>query len=84
MFYNRSMIFTEPEFSSRRSPVLATVGCEAVPVVALLAHADTAPDFSGTNVKPIVHHNYQGGALRLPDDAEQVIDPADARHANFE
>ncbi|MEY4222086.1 MAG: peptidase [Chloroflexota bacterium] len=63
--------------------VPATVGCEAVPVVALLAHADTAPDFSGTNVKPIVHRNYQGGALRLPDDAEQVIDPADARYADL-
>ena len=63
--------------------VPATVGCEAVPVVALLAHADTAPDFSGTNVKPIVHRNYQGGALRLPDDSEQVIDPADARYADL-
>ncbi|NNE34033.1 MAG: peptidase T, partial [Rhodothermales bacterium] len=30
------------------------------PVVALLAHVDTAPDESGTNVKPIVHRNYDG------------------------
>ena len=63
--------------------VAATAGCESVPVVALLAHADTAPDFSGTNVKPIVHHNYQGGVLRFPDDADQVIDPSDTRYADL-
>lgn len=63
--------------------VPATAGCESVPVVALLAHADTAPDFSGTNVKPIVHHNYQGGVLRLPDDADLVIDPSDTRYADL-
>lgn len=63
--------------------VPASVGCEDVPVVALLAHADTAPDFSGTDVKPIVHRNYQGGALRLPDATDQVIDPADTRYADL-
>lgn len=63
--------------------VPASVGCEDVPVVALLAHADTAPDFSGTDVKPIVHRNYQGGALRLPDAPDQVIDPGDTRYADL-
>lgn len=63
--------------------VPASVGCEDVPVVALLAHADTAPDFSGTDVKPIVHRNYKGGALRLPDATDQVIDPADTRYADL-
>ena len=33
------------------------------PVVALLAHVDTAPDESGTGVKPMVHGNYDGGIL---------------------
>ena len=63
--------------------VPATAGCEAVPVVALLAHADTAPDFSGTDVKPIVHMNYLGGVLRFPDSADQIIDPADPRYADL-
>ena len=63
--------------------VPATAGCEAVPVVALLAHADTAPDFSGTDVKPIVHMNYRGGVLRFPDSADQIIDPADPRYADL-
>ena len=30
-----------------------------VPVICFCAHVDTAPDCSGTNVKPIVHKNYQ-------------------------
>jgi tripeptide aminopeptidase len=37
----------------------------------------TAPDFSGTNVKPQVVRNYQGGDIRLPGDPAQVIRVAD-------
>ncbi len=37
------------------------------------SHVDTAPDCSGANVKPIVHHNYQGEDIILPDDPEQKI-----------
>ena len=31
---------------------------KSVPVICFCAHMDTAPDCSGTNVKPIVHMNY--------------------------
>jgi tripeptide aminopeptidase len=34
---------------------------------------DTAPDCSGKNVKPIIHKNYDGGDIILPDDPTQVI-----------
>lgn len=44
-----------------------------VPVICLCSHMDTAPDCSGANVKPIVHYNYQGQDLILPDDHSQVI-----------
>ncbi|MFT4521947.1 MAG: tripeptide aminopeptidase [Bacteroidia bacterium] len=44
-----------------------------VPVVCFCSHMDTAPDCSGTNVKPILHANYQGQDLILPDDPTQVI-----------
>ncbi|MBC7411714.1 MAG: peptidase T [Bacteroidia bacterium] len=44
-----------------------------VPTIFFCAHVDTAPDCSGTNVKPIVHHNYQGQDIVLPDDAKQII-----------
>ncbi|MBM3416265.1 MAG: peptidase T [Bacteroidetes bacterium] len=44
-----------------------------VPVVCFCAHMDTAPDCSGTNVKPLLHKNYQGQDIVLPDDPSQVI-----------
>lgn len=44
-----------------------------LPVICMCAHMDTAPDCSGTNVKPIVHRNYQGSPIVLPDDNSQVI-----------
>ena len=50
----------------------ATVGSD-IPAVAFLAHVDTVPGFSGTGVKPIVHRNYAGGPIVLPDDADQVL-----------
>ena len=44
-----------------------------VPVICFCAHVDTAPDCSGTDVKPIVHNNYQGQDIVLPDDTTQVL-----------
>lgn len=46
---------------------------KAVPVICFCAHIDTSPDCSGENVQPIVHANYQGQDLVLPDDPEVVI-----------
>ena len=48
-----------------------------VPVICFCAHVDTAPDCSGTGVKPIVHKNYQGHDIILPDDETQILKPAD-------
>jgi tripeptide aminopeptidase len=48
-----------------------------VPVICFCAHMDTAPDCSGANVKPIVHMNYDGSDIVLPDDPGQVISPQD-------
>ena len=44
-----------------------------VPVICWCSHMDTAPDFTGTNVKPQVHRNYQGGDIVLPGDTTRVI-----------
>ena len=44
-----------------------------VPVLCYCAHVDTAPDCSGTGVKPILHKNYQGQDIVLPDDTTQVL-----------
>ena len=48
-----------------------------VPVICFCAHIDTAPDCNGTDVKPIVHKNYNGSDIVLPDDETQVIKPVD-------
>ena len=46
-----------------------------VPTICFCSHVDTAPDCSGTNVRPMIHENYQGGEIELPDDSEQIITP---------
>jgi tripeptide aminopeptidase len=48
-----------------------------VPVICYCSHVDTAPDCTGKDVKPIVHTNYDGGNIVLPDDPTQVISPED-------
>ncbi|MEC3878241.1 peptidase T [Parapedobacter sp. 10938] len=50
---------------------------KAVPVICFCSHMDTAPDCSGTDVKPIVHRNYGGGDIALPDDPNVAIKPAE-------
>ncbi|MEJ7673200.1 MAG: tripeptide aminopeptidase PepT [Chitinophagaceae bacterium] len=49
-----------------------------VPVICFCSHVDTAPDCSGTNVKPILHKNYDGKDIILPDDTTQILKIFDA------
>ncbi|ANK94681.1 MULTISPECIES: peptidase T [Rhizobium] len=44
-----------------------------VPVICFCSHMDTAPDFSGTDVKPQIVRNYAGGDIRLVGDSSRVI-----------
>lgn len=44
-----------------------------VPVLCFCSHVDTAPDCSGANVKPILHMQYNGQDIVLPDDPTVVI-----------
>lgn len=44
-----------------------------VPVICFCSHMDTAPDFTGTGVKPQIVRNYQGGDITLTGDTSQVI-----------
>ncbi|WNJ18109.1 peptidase T [Pontibacter sp. G13] len=58
-----------------------------IPVICYCAHMDTSPDCTGKNVKPIVHANYQGQDLVLPDDNSIVLKQANhpdlaAQHGN--
>jgi tripeptide aminopeptidase len=44
-----------------------------VPVIGFIAHVDTSPAVTGANVNPIVHRDYRGGDIVLPNDPTQVI-----------
>lgn len=51
----------------------ATSSKPTIPVICFCSHVDTSPDVSGAMVKPIVHANWQGQDLILPDDPTQVV-----------
>jgi tripeptide aminopeptidase len=51
----------------------ATVQDVSIPRIGFLAHVDTAPAFSGTGVKPLMHRAYDGSPIALPDDPSQVL-----------
>ena len=58
--------------------VLATIPPtvdEDVPAVGLVAHVDTAPGFHASGVKPVVHRNYDGGAITFADAPALVLCP---------
>ncbi|OYZ01392.1 MAG: peptidase T [Sphingobacteriia bacterium 28-36-52] len=46
-----------------------------IPIICFCAHIDTAPDCSGTNVKPLLHKSYSGHPIVLPDDSTIILDP---------
>lgn len=51
-----------------------------VPVICFCSHVDTSPDSSGKDVKPIVHRDYDGSDIVLPDDNSVVIRPSEHPH----
>jgi tripeptide aminopeptidase len=57
--------------------VMATVPATSkksnVPVVGFVAHVDTSPEASGAGVKPIVHREWNGQDIVLPDDPTAVL-----------
>ena len=55
--------------------VLAELPGSAEGIVGLCAHMDTAPAFSGTNVQPRLHADYDGSPIEL--EGGVVIDPGD-------
>lgn len=44
-----------------------------IPVICFCSHVDTSPDCSGAGVRPLIHRNYDGSDVILPDDPTQVI-----------
>lgn len=44
-----------------------------VPTICFCSHVDTSPDCSGAGVKPLIHFNWDGTDIVLPDDPTQII-----------
>ena len=66
----------EDAFADEYGYVYATLpatSAKKVPVICFCSHVDTAPDCSGTHVKPVLHINYTGHDIALPDDPAQVL-----------
>ena len=55
----------------------ASVGYESVPVLGFIAHMDTSPAVSGTDVKPRIVENYDGGDILLNPDQNISLKTAD-------
>lgn len=41
--------------------------------IAFIAHVDTSPAVTGAGVNPVIHEDYQGGDIALPNDPNQTI-----------
>ena len=55
--------------------VMATIPSNTkkeIPTIAFIAHVDTSPAVTGANINPLIHKNYQGGDIKLPN-GEWVI-----------
>jgi tripeptide aminopeptidase len=46
-----------------------------VPTIGFIAHMDTSPDYSGTNVNPQIHKNYDGKDIVLNKEQNIILSP---------
>ncbi len=44
-----------------------------IPTICFCSHVDTSPDVTGAGVKPIIHQQWTGADIVLPDDTTQLI-----------
>ena len=61
------------EFGVVMATIPATTATPGVPTIGFIAHVDTSPEMPGADVKPIVHRQYDGRDLALPDDPGAVL-----------
>jgi tripeptide aminopeptidase len=50
---------------------------KSIPAIGFIAHMDTSPDFSGTNVKPKLTEDYDGGDILLNAQKKLFLSPSD-------
>lgn len=63
------------EYAAVLATLPATPGHEDAPTVAFLAHVDTSPAYKASGVEPLVHRNYDGGDIVLPQGQDAVLSP---------
>lgn len=61
------------EFGYVYAKIPANTDRKDVPVIAFCSHVDTAPDFSGSNVQPILHKAFTGDDIQLPNDKSAIL-----------
>jgi tripeptide aminopeptidase len=61
------------EFGYVMATIPATTLKPAVPTIGFIAHVDTSPEMPGEGVKALVHRQYDGRDLVLPDDPSVVL-----------
>ncbi len=66
------------EFGYVYADLPSSKGLENAPPIGLIAHLDTSDAVSGKDVKPIIHKNYKGVSIKLPnvDDLEITLKDA--------
>jgi len=47
-----------------------------VPTIGFVSHIDTTPDYTGANVKPQIHHNYDGKDIILNEKENIILSPS--------
>jgi len=47
-----------------------------VPTIGFVSHIDTTPDYTGSNVKPKIHHEYDGKDIILNENENIVLSPS--------
>jgi len=55
-------------------------GFEKAKSIGLLAHVDTSPAVSGKDVKPVIHHNYDGKEIKFAQDKDLTLNFDDSPH----
>jgi len=61
------------EYGYVTASIPPTTTKEGVPTIGFIAHVDTSPEMPGAGVRPIVHRQYDGRDLVLPDDPTVVL-----------
>ncbi len=78
---------TTDEFGYVYATIASNSDKKNIPAICFCAHVDTAPDCSGTNVKPIHHRYYDGNDIVLPDDNTQILNISNSpylkEHINY-